>query len=70
VAGRWTTERLHRVFMGLVADGRCDVAPLISHVLPCDDVVEAYRLLDEHPAKTLEMVLDFRAAPDPARRPS
>jgi 2-desacetyl-2-hydroxyethyl bacteriochlorophyllide A dehydrogenase len=61
VAGRWTTERLHRVFMGLVAEGRVDVAPLISHVLPCDDVVEAYRLLDEHPARTLEMVLDFRS---------
>jgi 2-desacetyl-2-hydroxyethyl bacteriochlorophyllide A dehydrogenase len=64
LAGRWTTERLHRTFMGLVADGRVDVAPLISHVLPCDDVVEAYRLLDEHPAKTLEMILDFRSVAD------
>jgi 2-desacetyl-2-hydroxyethyl bacteriochlorophyllide A dehydrogenase len=64
LAGRWTTERLHRVVMGLVADGSIDVAPLISHVVPCDDVVEAYRLLDEHPAQTLEMVLDFRSAGD------
>ncbi len=63
LAGRWTTERLHRVFMGLVADGSIDVAPLISHVVPCDDVVEAYRLLDEDPAETLEMVLDFRPVP-------
>jgi 2-desacetyl-2-hydroxyethyl bacteriochlorophyllide A dehydrogenase len=66
VAGRWTTERLHRVFMGLVADGRVDVAPLISHVVPCADVVEAYRLLDERPADTLEMVLDFRSGPHAA----
>jgi 2-desacetyl-2-hydroxyethyl bacteriochlorophyllide A dehydrogenase len=62
LAGRWTTERLHRVVMGLVADGSLDVAPLISHVVPYEDVVEAYRLLDEHPARTLEMVLDFRSA--------
>lgn len=63
LAGRWTTERLHRVFMGLVADGTIDVAPLVSHVVPCEDVVEAYRLLDEDPAQTLEMVLDFREQP-------
>jgi 2-desacetyl-2-hydroxyethyl bacteriochlorophyllide A dehydrogenase len=63
LAGRWTTERLHRVFMGLVADGSIDVAPLVSHVIPCDDVVEAYRLLDQDPARTLEMVLDFRPVP-------
>ena len=63
LAGRWTTERLHQVFMGLVADGSIDVAPLISHLVPCDDVVEAYRLLDEHPAETLQMVLDFRPVP-------
>ncbi|WP_448626466.1 zinc-dependent alcohol dehydrogenase [Geodermatophilus sp. URMC 64] len=61
LAGRWTPERLHRVFMGLVLDGQVDVARLISHVVPCDDVVEAYRLLDEDPAATLEMVLDFRS---------
>jgi 2-desacetyl-2-hydroxyethyl bacteriochlorophyllide A dehydrogenase len=62
--GRWTTDRLHRVFMDLVADGRIDVAPLISHVVPCGDVVEAYRLLDQDPAATLEMVLDFRSGGD------
>lgn len=67
LAGRWTPERLHRVFMGLVADGRLDVGPLVSHVVPCDDVVEAYRLIDEDPAKTLEVVLDFRARTGGAR---
>jgi 2-desacetyl-2-hydroxyethyl bacteriochlorophyllide A dehydrogenase len=63
LAGRWTTSRLHRVFMDLVLEGRVDVAPLLSHVVPCDDVEEAYRLLDEDPAATLEMVLDFRSGP-------
>jgi 2-desacetyl-2-hydroxyethyl bacteriochlorophyllide A dehydrogenase len=63
LAGRWTTERLHRVFMGLISDGSIDVAPLVSHVVPCEDVVDAYRLLDEDPAATLEMVLDFRTGP-------
>ena len=60
LAGRWSPDRLHRVFMGLVADGRLDVGPLVSHVVPCDDVVAAYRLLDEDPGSALEMVLDFR----------
>ena len=60
LAGRWSPERLHRVVMGLVADGRLDVAPLVSHVVPCDDVVAAYRLLDEDPGAALQVVLDFR----------
>ncbi|MGY1618925.1 zinc-binding alcohol dehydrogenase [Geodermatophilus sp. SYSU D00691] len=63
---RWTPERLHRVFMGLVVEGRVDVASLVSHVVPCQDVEQAYRLLDERPAETLQTVLDFRAA-GPAR---
>lgn len=70
LSGRWTTERLHRVFMGLVADGSVDVAPLVSHVVPCHDVVEAYRLLDEDPARTLEMVLDFCGGPRTGAGPS
>ncbi len=60
-AGRWTPERLHRAFMGLVFDGRVDVAPLISHVVPCDEVADVYRLLDERPGEALQTVLDFRA---------
>ncbi len=63
LAGRWDPERLHRVVVGLVADGRLDLAPLVSHVVPCEEVVEAYRLLDEDPGATLEVVLDFRGAP-------
>ncbi len=58
--GRWTPERLHRTFMSLVFDGRVDVAPLISHVVPCDEVADAYRLLDERPGEALQTVLDFR----------
>ncbi len=67
LAGRWTPERLHRVVAGLVADGRLDVAPLVSHVLPCDDVEAAYRLLDEDPASALQVVLDFRGRPEGSR---
>ncbi|MGY1601331.1 zinc-binding dehydrogenase [Geodermatophilus sp. SYSU D00815] len=63
---RWTPERLHRVFMDLVVDGRVDVASLVSHVVPCQDVAAAYRLLDERPAEALQVVLDFRAAARPA----
>jgi 2-desacetyl-2-hydroxyethyl bacteriochlorophyllide A dehydrogenase len=62
LVGRWTPERLHRAFMGLVFDGRVDVAPLISHVVPGDEVADVYRLLDERPGEALQTVLDFRVA--------
>ena len=64
LSGRWTPERLHHTVMSLVADGRLDVGALVSHVVPTRDVVEAYRLLDEEPEKTLEVVLDFREVPE------
>jgi 2-desacetyl-2-hydroxyethyl bacteriochlorophyllide A dehydrogenase len=60
LVGRWTPERLHRAFMGLVFDGRVDVAPLISHVVLGNEVAEVYRLLDERPGEALQTVLDFR----------
>ena len=68
LAGRWTPERLHRSFMGLVFDGRVDVAPLVKHVVPCGEVAAAYRLLDQRPAEALQTVLDFRAAAAGAER--
>lgn len=61
VGGRWSVERLHRVVMGLVADGSLDLAPLVTHVVPVDEAAQAYVLLDERPADALQVVLDFRA---------
>ena len=62
LASRWTTERLHQVFMAQVFAGRMQVAPLVTHLVPLSEVREAYRLLDEEPASALQVVLDFRTA--------
>lgn len=60
---RWNHDRLLRVFMALVADGRVGVEPLVSHVLPVAEVARAFALLDENPAQALQVVLRFPAAP-------
>jgi 2-desacetyl-2-hydroxyethyl bacteriochlorophyllide A dehydrogenase len=57
---RWTVERLHRVFADLLRTGRVAVAPLITHVVPAEDVATAFQLLDENPQDALQVVLDFR----------
>lgn len=56
---RWDVLRLERTFIGMIANGKLDVSPLISHVLPAAEVSSAYRLLDERPAEALQVVLDF-----------
>jgi threonine dehydrogenase-like Zn-dependent dehydrogenase len=56
---RWNEARLQRTFMTLVAERRVDVEPLISHVVPVRDAAEAFRLLDERPEETVQVVLDF-----------
>ncbi|WP_053204833.1 zinc-dependent alcohol dehydrogenase [Jiangella muralis] len=60
---RWNHDRLLQVVMDLVASGRLDVAPLLSHVLPVTEVAGAFELLDHRPAEALQVVLRFPAAP-------
>jgi threonine dehydrogenase-like Zn-dependent dehydrogenase len=67
--GRWDVPRLHRVVDDLMATGRLDVTPLVSHVLPVQEAATAYRLLDERAPEVLQVVLDFRATPAGTRHP-
>ena len=60
-SGRWDRERLHRGFMGLVADGRVDPVPLVTHLIPVEEVARAFALVAERPADLVQAVLDFRA---------
>jgi len=60
LAQRWSPERMHRTVIDLVAEGRLDVLPLVSHVVPAPLAAEAYALLDADPASALQVVLDFR----------
>jgi 2-desacetyl-2-hydroxyethyl bacteriochlorophyllide A dehydrogenase len=62
LAGRWTAERLQRTFMTLVAHGRVDPRPLVSHTIAAEKVADAFELLDQHPAECLQVVLDFTGA--------
>ncbi|MFI6284366.1 zinc-binding alcohol dehydrogenase [Streptomyces sp. NPDC051018] len=59
LAGRWSVDRLQRTFLELVAAGQVDVTSLVSHLIPADRAADAYRLLDEHPADALQVVLEF-----------
>jgi threonine dehydrogenase-like Zn-dependent dehydrogenase len=45
--------------MDLVAKGRLDLLPLVSHVLSVQDAAEAFRLLDEHKEQAVQVVLKF-----------
>jgi len=56
---RWNELRLQRTLMALQADGRLDLQPLISHVVAASDAAEAFRLLDDRQAETVQVVLDF-----------
>lgn len=55
---RWNRLRLIQTFMRLQADGLINVRPLISHVIPFDEAAEAFRLLDQEPQNTLQIILD------------
>jgi threonine dehydrogenase-like Zn-dependent dehydrogenase len=59
LAGRWNPARLNDAFLALVADGRVDPLPLVSHVIGVDRAAEAYELLDQRPADALQVVLEF-----------
>lgn len=60
---RWNELRLQQTVMRLQAEGRLDLKPLISHVIPAADAAAAFRLLDERQAETVQVVLDFDQAP-------
>lgn len=59
---RWNLARLEQTVIDLFAAGRLDGKSLISHEFSSTDASEAFRLLDEEPAKALQVVLDFSGA--------
>jgi threonine dehydrogenase-like Zn-dependent dehydrogenase len=59
---RWDVARLERTVMALAADGRLQLEPLVSHVLPLAQAADAFELLDERPAEAVQVVLEFEAA--------
>jgi hypothetical protein len=43
----------------LAAQGRLELDQLVSHVFAVERAPEAFRLLDERPEETVQVVLDF-----------
>jgi predicted dehydrogenase/threonine dehydrogenase-like Zn-dependent dehydrogenase len=55
---RWTEQRNFEAVLDMLADGRLDVAPLISHRFPLERASEAYALVAEH-KPCLGIVLEY-----------
>ncbi|MBK3626361.1 bi-domain-containing oxidoreductase [Streptomyces sp. MBT49] len=68
---RWTERRNLACFLDLVARGRVDVEPLISHVADFDDAVETYRSLKDGELKAVAVLFRYPGddAEPPARAP-
>ncbi|MDX2562158.1 bi-domain-containing oxidoreductase [Streptomyces sp. TX20-6-3] len=56
---RWTERRNLACFLDLVARGRVDVEPLVSHVADFDDAVETYRRLKDGDLKAVAVLFRY-----------
>lgn len=67
---RWTENRNLRAVLDLMAAGRFDVTPLISHRFPVDEAPRAYALLSEKSTeRPLGIVLEYGDEADAAALP-
>ena len=57
---RWNGLRLAQTFMRLAVEGKLQLRPLITHVMPAAEAPALFKLLDEHLPEVLQAVLDFR----------
>ncbi|GEL24523.1 oxidoreductase [Pseudonocardia sulfidoxydans NBRC 16205] len=71
---RWTERRNLECFLDLVARGRVDVGPLVSHVADFDDAVATYRGLEAGELKAVAVLFRYpqpeAGTPVPATAPS
>ena len=56
---RWTERRNLACFLDLVARGRVDVEPLVSHTADFDDAVETYRSLEDGGLKAVAVLFRY-----------
>jgi threonine dehydrogenase-like Zn-dependent dehydrogenase len=56
---RWDALRLSTTFMGLVAGGRLDIQPLITHVAPFEQAASLFEMLDTRPEEVVQAVISF-----------
>jgi predicted dehydrogenase/threonine dehydrogenase-like Zn-dependent dehydrogenase len=65
---RWTEQRNMQAVLDLMASGRLDVTPLISHRFPIDRAEEAYALIDQGAEPYVGILLEYPEAAYEARR--
>lgn len=59
LSNRWDVQRLVATFMGLVADGRLDLQPLITHIMPFHEAAALFALLDTQSSGVMQAVIQF-----------
>ncbi|MEU8591718.1 bi-domain-containing oxidoreductase [Streptomyces sp. NPDC048664] len=67
---RWTERRNLACFLDLLARGRVDVEPLVSHVADFDDAVETYRSLKDGELKAVAVLFRYPGHPQEAQAPA
>jgi len=65
---RWTARRNMEVFLDLTASGQIDLASLITHRIPFDDVLDGYRMILESREPSIGVVLGYGDEPVPFTR--
>ena len=66
---RWTEGRNIEAFLDLLADGRVEVEPLITHRFPIDDAPKAYQLISGKAHENyLAVLLEYRTEGEVGRR--
>lgn len=66
---RWTERRNLACFLDLIARGRIDVEPLISHIAAFDDAVETYQRLKDGDLKAVAVLFRYPGQAVPAEAP-
>lgn len=66
---RWTEQRNMQAVLDLMADGKLDVSPLISHRFDIEQAAEAYEMIKEGRQSYLGVVLNFAADQQAERLP-
>lgn len=66
---RWTERRNLACFLDLVARGRVDVEPLVSHIADFDDAVETYQRLKDGELKAVAVLFRYPEQTEEAGEP-
>ena len=68
---RWTERRNMQAYLGLLAAGRVDFSPLVTHRYSVDSLLEAYEVLSgKRKQRYVAMLVEYPAAPRSEKRVS